>query len=119
MPTVLLVDDSPLVLRVLTERLVADGFDVRAEPTAAAARAVDLSALACAIIDIELPDGDGADLAGELLGRRPSLPVSFFTSGASDAVMTHARRHGPVFKKPDVEPLMAWIGRASQPPPTK
>ena len=34
MPTVLLVDDSPVVRRVLTQRLVAEGFDVRAEPSA-------------------------------------------------------------------------------------
>jgi CheY-like chemotaxis protein len=119
MPTVLLVDDSPVVRRVLTQRLVAEGFDVRAEPSAAAARAVDRATLSCAVIDIELPDGSGADLAGELLQRRPSLPVAFFTAGASDAVMDQARAHGPVFSKPDFEPLVAWIRQASQPPPTK
>ena len=119
MPTVLLVDDSPVVRRVLTQRLVADGFDVVAKPSADAARAVDLSTLACAIIDIELPDGSGSHLAGELLQRRPSLPVAFFTSGASAAVMALARTHGPVFAKPEVEPLLAWVGTAAQPPPTK
>jgi DNA-binding response OmpR family regulator len=119
MPTVLLVDDSPLVRRVLTKRLVAEGFDVRAEPTAAAARAVDLTTLSCAIVDIELPDGSGSDLAGELLQRRASLPVAFFTAGASAAVMERARGHGPVFAKPDVEALILWVRTAGQPPPTK
>jgi len=119
MPTVLLVDDSPVVRRVLSQRLVADGFDVIAKPSADAARAVDLATLACAIIDIELPDASGSDLAGELLQSRGSLPVAFFTSGASAEVMALARTHGPVFAKPDVEPLLAWIRAAAQPPPTK
>jgi CheY-like chemotaxis protein len=119
MPTVLLVDDSPVVRRVLTLRLEAQGFDVRAESSATGAGEVDLSTLACAVIDIELPDGSGADLAGELLQRRTSLPLAFYTAGASETVLQHARTHGPVFTKPDVEPLLAWIGTACQPPPTK
>ena len=119
MPTVLLVDDSAVVRRVLTQRLVAEGFDVRAESSAAGARGVDLTTFACAIIDIELSDGSGADLADELLQRRTSLPVAFFTAGASAAVMEHARASGPVFAKPDVEPLIAWTRTAGQPPPTK
>ncbi|HEY3821589.1 MAG TPA: response regulator [Polyangiaceae bacterium] len=119
MPTILLVDDSPVVRRVVSRRLVAAGFDVLAEPSASAARAVDLTTLACAVIDIELLDGSGADLAGELLERRASLPVAFFTAGASPAVVARARTHGPVFAKPEIEQLMAWIATASQPPPTK
>jgi DNA-binding response OmpR family regulator len=119
MLTVLLVDDSPVVRRVLTRRLVAEGFDVRAEPSATAARAVDLATVVCAIIDIELPDGSGSELAGEMLARRASLPVAFYTAGASDAVMGRARAHGPVFAKPDVEGLVAWTATVSQPPPTK
>jgi CheY-like chemotaxis protein len=119
MPTVLLVDDSPVVRRVLTRRLVAEGFEVRAEPSATAARAVDPATVSCAVIDIELPDGSGSDLAAELLKRRASLPVAFFTAGASAAVMARARTHGPVFAKPDVDALIAWIGTVTQPPPTK
>jgi CheY-like chemotaxis protein len=119
MPTVLLVDDSPVVRRLLTQRLVAAGFDVRAEATAAAGRAVDLATVTCAVIDIELPDGSGADLAGELLQRNASFPVAFFTAGASAAVLARALARGPVFTKPEVEPLIAWIATAGQPPPTK
>ena len=119
MPTVLLVDDSPVVRHVLTQRLRASGFDVRAEPSADAARAVDPATLACAVIDIELADGSGSDLAGELLSRRAALPIAFFTSLASPAVLERTRAHGPVFTKPDLEPLIAWIESLGQPPPTK
>jgi DNA-binding response OmpR family regulator len=118
-PTVLLVDDSPLVLRVLAQRLVADGFEVRTEPSAAAACAVDPATLTCAVIDIDLPDGSGSDVAAGLRRRRPTLPVAFFSAGASPEAMEVARTHGPVFAKPDVDALMAWMAVVLQPPPTK
>ena len=119
MPTLLLVDDSAVVRRVLTRRLEAVGFEVKAAPTATAARAVDPETLTCAIIDIELPDGSGSDLAVDLLERRPSLPVAFFTAGASVAVMERARSQGLVFAKPEVEDLVAWAVAVGHPPPTK
>jgi CheY-like chemotaxis protein len=119
MPIVLLVDDSPVVRRVLARRLAADGFDVRAEPSVTAARAVDVATFACAVIDIELPDGSGCELAADLLRQRPSLPLAFFTAGAPPEAIERARVHGPVFAKPDLEALMAWVALARQPPPTK
>jgi CheY-like chemotaxis protein len=118
-PTILLVDDSPVVRRVLAQRLVADGFEVRAEPSAAAARAVDPATLIFAVIDIDLPDGSGAEVAASLRQQRPELPVAFFTSGASAEALDGARAHGPIFPKPDIEALMAWMAAALQPPPTK
>jgi DNA-binding response OmpR family regulator len=119
MPTVLLVDDSPVVRHVLAQRLRASGFDVRTESSADGARAVNPATLTCAVIDIELADGSGSDLAGELLKRRATLPIAFFTSVASPAVLERTRVHGPVFTKPAVEPLIAWIESLGQPPPTK
>jgi DNA-binding response OmpR family regulator len=119
MRTVLLVDDSPVARRVLARRLAAEGFDVREESLAAAAYAADTSVLSCAIIDLELNDGNGSDLAAALLGRRASLPVAFFTAGATTSLLERARTHGPVFNKPDVDAIVAWAKRADQPPPTK
>ncbi len=117
MPTVLLVDDSPVARRVLARRLSDEGLQVVEEGTATTARAVDPAGLACAVIDIELPDGSGADLAADLLARRPGLPVAFFTASTSMPSVDRARAHGPVFVKPDVAALVAWV--KSQPPPTK
>ena len=119
MPTVLLVDDSPLVRRALARRLEAEGFRVREESSTAGARGADASGLTCAIIDLELVDGNGSDLAAALLGKRASLPIAFFTAGAPSSLLERARAHGPVFKKPDVEAIVAWAKRTGQPPPTK
>jgi DNA-binding NarL/FixJ family response regulator len=121
MPIVLVVDDSPVVRHVLAQRLVAAGFDVRAEASAKGARAVDpatLASLTCAVIDIELPDGAGSDLAAELLRRRPGLSIAFFTAGASAEAIARAGAHGPVFPKPEVDAVLSWVV-AHQPPPTK
>jgi DNA-binding response OmpR family regulator len=118
MPKVLLVDDSPLARHTVARRLEAEGFDVRAEATVAAVRTLDLDALACAAIDVDLPDGSGVDLAAEMHATHPSLPVAFFT--ASTEELDLAKKHGPVFRKPDVEALVAWVlGATGQPPPTK
>ncbi len=119
MRTVLLVDDSPVVRRAVARRLETEGFRVHEESSIAAARRVDVSGLACAIIDLELIDGAGSDLAAALLGKREALPIAFFTAGAPPSLLERARAQGPVFPKPDVEAIISWAKQAGQPPPTK
>jgi CheY-like chemotaxis protein len=122
MRIVLLVDDSAVARRVLARRLEGDGFQVSEASSMAAARKVDVASLGCAIIDLELPDGDGTDLARVLLEKRSALPVAFFTMGTAPSLIEGARARGPVFLKPDTSPVVAWVKRTtrpSQPPPTK
>ena len=118
MPSILLVDDSQVARRAVAQRLRAAGFEVHEAASAAEARAVPLAGLACAIVDVELDDGDGPSLAAELHTNRPGLPLAFFTAGASTELVDRSRAYGPVFTKPDLEPLLAWV-RGAQPPPTK
>lgn len=119
MRTVLLVDDSPVARRVVAQRLEAEGFEVREVSSAGGADRTDADGIACAIIDLVLTDGTGSDVAAVLLGKRASLPIAFFTAGASASLLQRARSQGPVFVKPDVDSIVAWAKRASQPPPTK
>jgi DNA-binding NtrC family response regulator len=119
---VLLVDDSAVARRVLARRLETEGFQVSEASSLATARKVDLATLGCAIVDLELPDGDGTDLARAFLERRPGLPLAFFTMGTAPSLLEGARSRGLVFLKPDLNPLVAWVKRStrpSQPPPTK
>ena len=118
MPSVLLVDDSPVARLSIERRLTAEGVTVVSAGTAADARAADLSAVECIIVDIELPDGSGCELADDLLASK-RLPVAFFTSGAAEDVLERARARGPVFWKPGLEDLVAWVKVSLQPPPTK
>ena len=117
--TVLVVDDSAVARRAVTRRLEGEGFRVQQESSLADARTADVSSLACAILDVELADGTGSELAAALLGKRGSLPIAFFTAGAPPALLERARFHGPVFRKPDLDGIVAWAKRADQPPPTK
>jgi CheY-like chemotaxis protein len=116
---VLLVDDSPVVRRVLAPRLASEGFHVREASSAADVVDSDANLLACAIIDLELAERDGTDLASALLARRRSLPVAFFTASGDSPLRERARAQGPVFDKPNVDAIVEWAKRAAQPPPTK
>jgi CheY-like chemotaxis protein len=122
MPTVLLVDDSPAARHAIAKRLKAAGFDVHEAGSAADARTVDLAPFVCAVVDVELGDGDGPSLAVELHAKRPDLPVAFFTATSTPDVHERAKGQGPVFTKPNLDPLLEWAKRESvgtQPPPTK
>lgn len=117
MAHVLLIDDSPAARHAIAKRLKAAGFEVHEMGSAAEARAADLGPFACAVVDVELADGDGPSLAVELHAKRPELPVAFFTASSSPDVHERAKGQGPVFTKPNLDPLLAWA--QSQPPPTK
>jgi CheY-like chemotaxis protein len=119
MRAVLLVDDSAVIRRVLAPRLASEGFVVREASAAADVRDSDANLVACAIIDLELADRDGADVAASLLATRRSLPVAFFTSSGDSPLRERARAHGPVFEKPNVDAIVAWAKQVAQPPPTK
>jgi len=113
--------------RVLADRLTAEGYAVREVGSVQGGRGLDataLAGLACALLDLELGDGDGTDLAASLLAKRPSLPIAFLSAGARPSLVESARARGPVFVEPDLSALVAWVKRAqrtitSYPPPTK
>ncbi|HEY6459265.1 MAG TPA: response regulator [Polyangiaceae bacterium] len=131
MPTVLLVDDSPVVRHALSRRLADQGFDVRTESTAAGAAGADLAGVTCAIVDVELPDGSGVDLAANLHARAPLLPIALYTATESSDLATSPESPWQVFRKPALDPVVAWAKAraaaappaappaAPQPPPTK
>lgn len=117
----LLIDDSPAARRVIARRLQGAGFEVHEVGSAAEARSIELGGFSCAVVDVELADGDGPTLAVELHAKRADLPVAFFTASSASDVRERARGRGPVFTKPDMGPLLAWAKGACgvQPPPTK
>jgi two-component system response regulator PilR (NtrC family) len=109
MPSILLVDDSAVVRHAVARRLEAEGCEVREAGTLAEAKAVAAGPIDLAVIDVELPDGDGATLAADLRASRPTLPIAFYTAGTAPELVQASRLHGPVFAKPELEPLIAWV----------
>lgn len=113
---VLFVDDSPLVRTVATRLLGARGLTVTALGSNAEAERVDPRAFSAALLDIELADGLGTDVAERLRKAAPSIPIAFLTAGAPAPTLDVAQRIGPVFSKTSgVEEAVSWIAEAARP----
>ena len=78
--TVLLVDDSPELLRLNERVLRPEGYSLFCAGTLGEARAVlDQTAPDAIVLDIDLPDGNGLDFCRELRAAA-NIPVVFLTA---------------------------------------
>lgn len=118
MTRVLLVDDHPIVLSGLSALVESeDGLElVAAARTAADARAVTTEP-DVAVIDLELPDGDGIELGSTLKRAWPGLRVVVFTMHADDQAVIRclgAGLDGYLLKDSDPEDVLAAIHTAAR-----
>ena len=84
---VLLVEDEPLVASLVTDILGDFGYGVIGATTARAAlefAADGIGAFEFAIVDLGLPDRNGADLVVDLRVRRSDLPIIVATGYDDD-----------------------------------
>ena len=116
--SVLVVDDDPTFRRLARLLLAAHGLDVVAEAGSvtdalSAARRVRPTA---ALVDVELPDGDGFALAGELTAMAWSPRVVVTSVQAGRHFPAEAQRNGAAafVLKADLPtaPLAAWLAAA-------
>lgn len=115
---VLLVEDDPAVARGLARLLMARGLSVEIALSCAAARALP-GPFDLAILDIELPDGLGVDLAQALVLKSKICAVMFYTGATYQPLLRRAAELGPVVPK-DAGPLAlldAAHTRLSEPRP--
>ena len=107
---ILFVDDSALVRAATLRRLVARGLRVTALGSSAEAEAVDATAFSAALLDIDLGDGFGPDVAAHLRREAPGLPIAFLTGGGPPSMVDAARAFGPVFcKTAGVDEAIGWL----------
>lgn len=107
---VLIADDSPVARAAIARRVRATGREVVERESLASASGVDPRTIACALLDFDLGDGSGLDLAARLRATRRELPIAFFTSTSDASAHDRATPFGPVFLKPDeLEIAVAWI----------
>ncbi len=107
--TVLLADDSAVARLAVARRLKAAGLTVLELDSAEATRTIEPGAFTCALLDLDLGDGDGVDVALALRTLIPELPIAFFSGGACPALELRARAIGPLFVKPDdLDDAVAW-----------
>jgi CheY-like chemotaxis protein len=82
MPTILCVDDSPKTLRLLSAILQLCGYRVLTSgDTDTALRVASLKPFDLAILDYQLPSGNGTSLARAIKKMKPDVPIMLF-SGA-------------------------------------
>jgi DNA-binding response OmpR family regulator len=116
---VLLVEDDVEVAQAIARRLTRSGYEAVVAPTCAAA-----AALTCwfdvGVLDIQLPDGNGVELAEQTAARECLGAVVFFSGTDLPAPLRRARRLGPVVPKRDgIEALIPIVeGLAGRSAPT-
>jgi CheY-like chemotaxis protein len=113
---ILFVDDSAVARLAVKRRLVDSGLEVVTFASAAEASAISGGDFAAALLDIELGDGFGPDLAARLREGAPGLPIAFLTAGGPPQMLEAAALLGPVFSKDSqVEDAVRWIVEAAGP----
>jgi CheY-like chemotaxis protein len=119
MPRVILVlDDSALARAAAARKLGARGLSVTALGSSREASSVDASDLAAALLDLELGDGFGTEVAAALRRAAPALPIAFLTAGGPARLLDEAQRFGPVFSKTEgPDAAVRWIADAVGAPP--
>lgn len=101
-PRVLVVDDSQDTVTMLRRALSRHGFSIDSTTSAddALARAETVHYDA-AVVDLVMPELDGASLTAALREKRPGLPVALLTAFTHSPLITAAQRSGArVFTKP-------------------
>jgi CheY-like chemotaxis protein len=100
-PVVLVVDDEPMILRMMERALVSAGYEVHAAPNGL--RALELARIlpappAVMVSDVQMEPIDGPDLARLMHEASPATLVMFVSGYAADS----ERRllSGPLLKKP-------------------
>ena len=117
MTRVTIVDDHPIVLSGLSALIKSENELelVAAARTAAEARAVTTEP-DVAVVDLELPDGDGIELGATLKRTWPSLRVVVLTMHADDQAVIRslgAGLDGYLLKDSDPEDVLAAIHTAA------
>jgi two-component system, NtrC family, response regulator GlrR len=94
MPNLLLVDDDPDLLKLLSMRLQAAGYGVTAVESGEDALAhMAMHRPQLVVSDVQLPGIDGLKLFDEIRERHPALPVILLTAHGTipDAVEATSR----------------------------
>jgi len=106
----LVADDAAVARTAVVRALKGRGASCVEASSAATAKGIDPGAIACALLDLDLGDGTGVDVARTLLSRRSDLPIAFFSAGAPNDVLEQAKALARVFHKPDeLDDALAWV----------
>jgi CheY-like chemotaxis protein len=104
-PRILVVDDDPEIATMLARALARHGYriDTTSSPDDALARVDADRDYQAALLDLVMPERDGAALAAALRQKIPGLPLALLTGYTHSPLIPDAERAGvAVFTKPVV-----------------
>jgi len=111
---VLVLEDDPLVRRGLSRALRVAGHDVVAVERCSGVRGL-AHGFDVAILDLELPDGSGVEVASELLALGATRGVVFFSGAGDPVLLRQAERLGAVVAKSgNLKPLLDAIDKSQR-----
>ena len=112
----LIVDDDPVVGRAIARRMLREGYTISLAQTCRGARAAG-PGFQVAILDLDLPDGSGVDLADELLRLGAVRSVVFYTGSLDHALRERAIGFGALLDKAsDLEEVVRAADRVPRVP---
>jgi CheY-like chemotaxis protein len=113
----LIVEDDPVVARSIARRLLREGYTVSLAQNCRAARAAG-KGFQVAVLDLDLPDGSGADLADHLLRHGAVQSIVFYTGSLDHTQRERAGLLGNVIDKAsDLEDVIAALEPFQTVPP--
>ncbi|NEI73104.1 response regulator [Rhizobium lusitanum] len=98
--TVLVVDDSKLARIVVGKAIAALQPDWERVETGNAEDALDVvgsQQIDVAILDFNMPDKDGLELATELRAAHPNMPIALITANVQDEIIARVRSLNATF----------------------
>ena len=98
--TVLIVDDSKLARFVVTKALTTlqpDWKWIEASGAAEALALLDRQGADIVLIDFNMSEKDGLELASEIRVSRPQMPIAILTANIQDEIISRARQIGAAF----------------------
>ena len=93
-PTILIVDDEPLIRWTLSERLTQEGYAIVEADTAQAALARFGSDIDLVLLDYKLPDSDGLQVLRSMKAADGDVPVVLLTAFSSVETAVEAMKQG-------------------------
>jgi len=115
-PVVLVVDDEPDLLELVSLTLSRMSLDTRtAADVATARRLLKSESFDLCLTDMRLPDGDGLDLVGWIQEKHPNVPVAVITAHGNVESAVRALKLGAfdfVSKPLDLTVLRKLVGTA-------